>query len=96
MKRVIFALVAMFSLSAGVGCHSIATTDCGCAACDSGGAIGHAPAGHGLMARLHGRGAGPGAGAEAGGAPMHTYNYPYYTLRGPRDFLMANPPNLGP
>ena len=22
--------------------------------------------------------------------------YPYYTVRGPRDFLMANPPTIGP
>ena len=25
-----------------------------------------------------------------------TYGYPYYTVRGPRDFLMENPPPLGP
>jgi hypothetical protein len=24
-----------------------------------------------------------------------TYAYPYYTLRGPRDFLQANPPSIG-
>lgn len=24
-----------------------------------------------------------------------TYAYPYYTIRGPRDFFMANPPSLG-
>jgi hypothetical protein len=23
------------------------------------------------------------------------YVYPYYTTRGPRDFLMANPPTIG-
>ncbi|MEM7781939.1 MAG: hypothetical protein AAF939_11145 [Planctomycetota bacterium] len=32
----------------------------------------------------------PGA---AGMAP--SYVYPYYTTRGPRDFLMANPPSIG-
>ncbi len=25
-----------------------------------------------------------------------TVTYPYYTTRGPRDFLMANPPTIGP
>ena len=25
-----------------------------------------------------------------------TTAYPYYTLRGPRDFLMDNPPSIGP
>ncbi|BBO30504.1 hypothetical protein [Lacipirellula parvula] len=43
---------------------------------------------------------------HAGGYPEYpTYNpgpptgqtaYPYYTTRGPRDFLMANPPTIGP
>ncbi len=31
------------------------------------------------------------AGPEAGAV-----TYPYYTLRGPRDFLMSNPPSIGP
>jgi hypothetical protein len=30
------------------------------------------------------------------GGPVGTYAYPYYTLRGPRDFLLANPPSIGP
>ena len=34
---------------------------------------------------------GPGAGT--GTAPQ--YAYPYYTTRGPRDFLMKNPPSIG-
>ena len=34
-----------------------------------------------------------GAGGGAGMAPQ--YVYPYYTTRGPRDFLMANPPTIG-
>jgi hypothetical protein len=34
---------------------------------------------------------------EAGGpANTPTYGYPYYTIRGPRDFLVDNPPPLGP
>lgn len=36
----------------------------------------------------------PGMGA--GGMPGAMTQYPYYTLRGPRDFLMANPPSIGP
>jgi hypothetical protein len=31
-----------------------------------------------------------------GGPPTATYAYPYYTLRAPRDFLLNNPPPLGP
>jgi len=35
----------------------------------------------------------PMAGPHGPMAP--SYGYPYYTTRGPRDFLMANPPSLG-
>lgn len=30
------------------------------------------------------------------GPPAAQVAYPYYTHRGPRDFLMANPPSIGP
>lgn len=30
------------------------------------------------------------------GPPVGTVVYPYYTVRGPRDFLLSNPPPLGP
>jgi hypothetical protein len=30
------------------------------------------------------------------GAQAATVAYPYYTTRAPRDFLMANPPSIGP
>ena len=29
------------------------------------------------------------------GPETPTYGYPYYTTRGPRDFLMDNPPSIG-
>jgi hypothetical protein len=32
----------------------------------------------------------------AGGAPTGQTAYPYYTTRGPRDFLASNPPSIGP
>ncbi|MEQ8849545.1 hypothetical protein [Botrimarina sp.] len=55
-------------------------------------------------------GCGPGGFGHGGGLSRHSdanYNftpgpptgqvaYPYYTTRGPRDFLMANPPSIGP
>ncbi|MEM9413164.1 MAG: hypothetical protein AAGA30_18795 [Planctomycetota bacterium] len=31
----------------------------------------------------------------AGGSAAPTYGYPYYTTRGPRDFLMMKPPSIG-
>jgi len=30
------------------------------------------------------------------GPPTGAVTYPYYTLRGPRDFLVDNPPSIGP
>ena len=32
----------------------------------------------------------------AGGPPVATVTYPYYTVRGPRDFLASDPPSIGP
>ena len=32
----------------------------------------------------------------AAGPPTAAYAYPYYTIRGPRDFFMNNPPTIGP
>ena len=29
------------------------------------------------------------------GPPTATVGYPYYTVRGPRDFLLDNPPSIG-
>ena len=34
--------------------------------------------------------------AYQAGPPCPTVTYPYYTTRGPRDFLMNDPPSLGP
>jgi len=69
----------------------------GCSACGG--------LGCGLCQRLAGRIA-SGFGPHAGGYP-EAYNsnpsppggqvaYPYYTVRGPRDFLRNNPPSIGP
>jgi hypothetical protein len=54
-----------------------------------------------LCARMRGRlGGGNGlhGGADAMGPvgpPTPQYTYPYYTTRGPRDFLLDNPPPIG-
>lgn len=37
-----------------------------------------------------------GAGGYPGGPPSGQVAYPYYTTRGPRDFLAKNPPSIGP
>ena len=60
--------------------------------------------GHGLIGQHH-HAQGPGQGhfatdaramAGAGGPPTGAVGYPYYTNRGPRDFLAENPPSVGP
>jgi hypothetical protein len=33
---------------------------------------------------------------QQAGPPTAAYSYPYYTTRAPRDFLMSNPPSIGP
>ena len=63
---------------------------------------GHAGLGHHGLGHHGGNGLLPGGGmhyrppTEPAGGPVGTYAYPYYTIRGPRDFLMANPPSIGP
>ena len=37
----------------------------------------------------------PAAEVAPAGPPTAAYAYPYYTLHGPRDFLLNNPPSLG-
>ena len=69
--------------------------------CGSGCRNGHCGHGGGHF----GGGGGPGGaggghfgqgGAYAGGPPTPTVVYPYYTTRGPRDFLDPNPRGIGP
>ncbi len=58
---------------------------------------GHDYSGH-LNAGLLGHTAGQamqGVGQGPGGAPTAQVAYPYYTVRGPRDFLLDNPPTIG-
>lgn len=44
----------------------------------------------------HNAGAAVAAQPFTPGPPAAQVAYPYYTHRGPRDFLMANPPSIGP
>jgi len=64
---------------------------------------------HGMGAGLHGMGGGLHGAGNGGmthaqyraddqvgsGVPGPTVAYPYYTTRGPRDFLVDNPPSIG-
>lgn len=111
MKRVILSLTLTFILLSSSGCGLMGNrhSNCnncngalGCRPCNMGWQRGGTdyqrflgnnggPGGH------LGHNAGsqpPGAGGPAG-APAAQVAYPYYTSRGPRDFLMDNPPTIG-
>ena len=105
MKRIILMTVLAILLPIQVGClrHQVRPTHSGCA-CDGGGLVGQAIGGNAAHAiggnaaqaiqetqgwRHHAPQTGPA------GPPVGTYAYPYYTVRGPRDFLANNPPSIG-
>lgn len=86
-------------LLGGSGCNTCGNTcgnSCGKKGCGGGilaglrGGSGSNAGGHGQFANAQPAGAG-----EASGGPMAQVAYPYYTTRGPRDFLMDNPPTIG-
>lgn len=81
------------------GCDPCGCDPCGCGECGIGngklrcmlasilpGKCGHG----GCLAGLHER------RNQKGYALMSQVDYPYYTLRGPRDYLVNNPPSIGP
>lgn len=93
------------------GCGTGGRLCLGCRMRNAFGGHGHGMGGngHGMGGHLHGHGPaaahpyggqiphtdymGAGITPQAGAAP--TYAYPYYTVRGPRDFLQSNPPSIG-
>jgi len=70
----------------------------------SGSRWGRCFAGHGANCNCPGDGGGFGNGGLGGGPPLEpapgmsagAVGYPYYTVRGPRDFFINNPPSIGP
>ena len=89
MMRTSLLLAAVLSLCAAGCCGDGGRKNCdsGCAACGD-------PARGGAYAGGPGYGGGPGGGM--GGPPTAAVAYPYYTNRGPRDFLAKNPGDIGP
>ena len=98
MKARLLCALALLVLSAASGCHSINLCD------GAGHGHGHR---HGL-GHHGGGGSGVADGRHVNYGHHFTRNYdgppgpataqvgyPYYTTRGPRDFLTANPPSIG-
>ena len=101
MKRMILALVAVLCLGS-LGCthHNLSRNNCGgCNHCRNagrmggGGGGGGGAGGGGVLAGIHEQGTSLDQGPS--GPPSASVAYPYYTVRGPRDFLMNNPPSIG-
>lgn len=110
MKRVLLILASTLLLTASTGCLHHNVRQDGAANCGAGGACatGQGGCGHcgGLLGGLVNGGAAAGIHESQGwrhqapqlgpaGPPVGTYAYPYYTLHGPRDFLVDDPPSIG-
>jgi hypothetical protein len=101
MKRTILTIAILALISAAPGCLHRNTRpsegQCGC----GGGAgcggllsgLGGGPISQEIQATQGWRHQAPEVGPA--GPPTGAYAYPYYTLRGPRDFLTDNPPSIG-
>ncbi|ADB16286.1 hypothetical protein Psta_1611 [Pirellula staleyi DSM 6068] len=104
MRACILVAVALLLAATSSGCNGInLARRGGCSGCqqcgpargghmmghggaNGGGLLGHGMAGH-HQSRAYEGPQGPATGQVA---------YPYYTTRGPRDFLINNPPSIGP
>jgi hypothetical protein len=108
MRHLLLALVLGVWAASGVGCHLHKKCDtCGCddPGCGQGCAHGNGGCANGDCGCAdgscrkvhpwfaHHRGADNAMGPQ--GPPTGAVAYPYYTVRGPRDFLINNPPSIG-
>ncbi|HEY1600702.1 MAG TPA: hypothetical protein VGG64_13925 [Pirellulales bacterium] len=66
---------------------------CGQGSCGPGGGCGPGDCSPGCARNA---GSGPMDGSEFAGPPTGGVTYPYYTTRGPRDYLASNPRGIGP
>jgi hypothetical protein len=76
-------VIFFLSLAVVVAGLSGCQSDCGQSSCRGGG-------------RCVGGPGGPGGSDVAQGPATAAAAYPYYTVRGPRDFLDKNPESIGP
>lgn len=94
MRTAMLGLLALALVAPSVGC-STARDACGggCQSCDHGSGCVR----RGAYAHYFGPSTRVTPSQEGAGAPGETAHvgYPYYTTRGPRDFLLNNPPPLG-
>jgi hypothetical protein len=99
MNRTLLTIAILALLSTAPGCLQRNTCppggQCGCGGTGGGGVLGAliGPVSQEIHASQDWRHQRPELGPA--GPPSGTVGYPYYTLRGPRDFLVDNPPSIG-
>ncbi len=99
MKRVLLSLGLAVMLMSTIGCHqNQLNRGCGNAQCDrcsrfAGLGQRGAPT---KVPRLPRNPQGDQGQMAGGGGTMGAVGYPYYTIRGPRDFFYNQPPSIGP
>ncbi len=102
MKRVVLGLTLAIGLLSSTGCNLLnrhnncnhCNGNLGCRPCN----LGWQRGGTDYQRFLGHNGSHASASAAQGvgaGGPAAQVAYPYYTVRGPRDFLSANPPSIG-
>lgn len=96
MKRVALAFLAVLLAIHSVGCQGPRAARRGCNCQQCGHYAGDERMADGLMSGRYARGGRPqDMMPQDQGPPTAAVAYPYYTLRGPRDFLAPNPPSIG-
>ena len=95
MKRAIFLLAASLLTGFAGCCHHSLIGDCNnCGSSDGCGCNGDGSGGLGRVGKHY---SGPySEDYTDSGPPTAGVTYPYYTTRGPRDFLAKNPRGIGP
>ena len=96
MRTALFALLVATALGATTGCSHLSGQS-SCSDCSTGcadGACAQVPMNAGVLPRLHGHHRQQDYASQPG-PPSGAITYPYYTTRGPRDYLAAEPPSIG-
>jgi hypothetical protein len=93
MKRALMAVILAAVVSSSGGCCLLDRLFCCNRGCGRGWDAGHGGCGGGAACNDCGSG---GMASNGSGVGQGMVTYPYYTNRGPRDFLACKPGDIGP
>ena len=103
MKKIAYTLLPLVMVSCFFGCAHKARQGCrdgcngACNVCGMQGSGGYGMTAYGDPAARYGRCTqNPRAYVGQAGPPTGAVTYPYYSTRGPRDFLLDQPQTIGP